>query len=215
MKVYIIILYRKKLEFTLVNKILKKLKTFSIIIRYSKCRYKREVENIDAKENLIRLVNQYKNLVFSICLKMTGDYFVSEDITQDTFIAAYQKYNDFDGENEKSWICRIASNKCIDYLRSAKRRSVDADENDLPDIPEVAYDPSKIYESKAVMEEINSHCQSLPQPYAEISIQYFLQGKTAKEIAEETGTNLKTVQTRIYRAREMLKKKIRKEDLLS
>lgn len=191
------------------------MKTFSIVFRYSKCNYKREVENIDAKENLIRLVNQYKNLIFSICLKMTGDYFVSEDITQDTFIAAYQKYNDFDGNNEKSWICRIASNKCIDYLRAAERRSIAADEGDLPDTPEVVNDPSKIYENKAVMEGVKRYCQSLPQPYAEISIQYFLQGMTAKEIAEETGTNLKTVQTRIYRAREMLKKKIRKEDLLS
>ena len=44
-----------------------------------------EVEKIDSKENLIRLVEQYQNLIFSICLKLTGDYFTAEDLTQETF----------------------------------------------------------------------------------------------------------------------------------
>ena len=34
-------------------------------------------------------MNQYQNLVFSICLKLTGDYFIAEDLTQETFISAY------------------------------------------------------------------------------------------------------------------------------
>ena len=73
----------------------------------------------DSKEKLIQLMNRYQNLVFSVCLKLTGDYFTAEDIAQETFIAAYRHLDDFDGQNEKAWICRIASNKCIDYLRSS------------------------------------------------------------------------------------------------
>lgn len=57
---------------------------------------------IGSRENLIRLIEQYQNLVFSICLKMTGDYFTAEDITQDTFIAAYKNWKSFDGKNEKA-----------------------------------------------------------------------------------------------------------------
>ena len=52
---------------------------------------------IDSKEKLIELMSQHKNLVFSVCLKMTGDYFAAEDITQETFISAY----DFLAENYK------------------------------------------------------------------------------------------------------------------
>ena len=44
------------------------------------------VVDIDPKDNVIRLVNAYKDLVFSIALKLTGDYFAAEDITQETFI---------------------------------------------------------------------------------------------------------------------------------
>ena len=83
-----------------------------------------KVGKLDSGEKLIELMNQYKNLVFSVCLKMTGDYFAAEDITQETFISAYQHLKDFDGNSKKSWLCRIASNKCIDYMRAAKRREV-------------------------------------------------------------------------------------------
>ena len=52
---------------------------------------------IDSRENFIRLINQYQNLVFSICLRLTGDYFAAEDLTQETFIAAYGHLHEFDG----------------------------------------------------------------------------------------------------------------------
>ena len=82
------------------------------------------MEKIGSKENLIRLINQYQNLIFSICLKLTGDYFVAEDLTQETFVSAFQHWNEFDGNFEKAWLCRIASNKCIDYNRAKARKII-------------------------------------------------------------------------------------------
>lgn len=168
---------------------------------------------IDSKENLIRLVNQYKNLIFSICLKLTGDYFTSEDITQDTFIAAFKHYNDFDGNNEKAWICRIASNKCIDYLRKAEQRSIATADDEMPEI--INYDdPLKLYVGKTVITNIAEAIKKLPKPYSDVGYQHFIVGLTAKEIASKNNANIKTVHTQIYRAREMLKKSIRREDLI-
>ncbi len=76
------------------------------------------------ESRLEELIDTYDKLIFSICYKLTGDYFISEDLMQETFLAAFQKYDTFDGANEKAWICRIATNKSIDYLRSASSRSV-------------------------------------------------------------------------------------------
>lgn len=59
------------------------------------------MEEIDSKENLIRLTNQYQNLIFSICLKFTGDYFAAEDLTQETFLGAYQHLSEFGGDAEE------------------------------------------------------------------------------------------------------------------
>ena len=173
------------------------------------------MEKIDSKEQIIRLMNQYKNLVFSVCLKLTGDYFVAEDITQETFLSAYEHWQDFDGAAEKAWICRIASNKCIDYKRVAERRSMPTAEEEMPELVDAENDPLHMFVGNEVIETLMDACRQLSSPYDEVAYMHFVDGMMAKEIAERTDRNLKTVQTQIYRAKEMLKKIIRREDLLS
>lgn len=175
----------------------------------------REVETIDSKENLIRLVTQYKNLVFSVCLKMTGDYFVAEDITQETFITAFRLGQEIKEDTEKAWLCRVATNKCIDWKREAARKSVSFPEEEMPEIADSSSNnPLNCFLCKETEQKLLDACKALKSPYDEIARLHFTQGLTAREISERTGTGLKTVQTQIYRAKEMLKQKIRKEDLL-
>ena len=170
---------------------------------------------IDSKENLIRLVNQYQNLVFSVCLKLTGDYFVAEDITQDTFLAAFERYDTFDGKAEKAWLCRIASNKCIDWKRQGERRSIATEESKMPEQSTAEWnEPLTEVINQEILHELEEKCEKLSEPYREVARNHFLKGQNAKEIAMQTGIGLKTVQTQIYRAREMLKKTMRKEELL-
>ncbi len=54
-------------------------------------------KKINSNDNFIRLINQYQNLIFSICLKLTGDYFTAEDMTQEMFLAAYKNYESLMG----------------------------------------------------------------------------------------------------------------------
>ncbi len=176
---------------------------------------RKEVEEIDWNENLTRLVNQYQNLIFSICLKVTGDYFAAEDLTQETFISAYKHWDEFNGQAEKAWICRIASNKSIDYCREAARRQVPTLEEDMPAEALVQNDePLKQAMNREVLRELEKSCKTLSPPYDRIALQHFLEGKSAKEIAEHSGVGLNTVKTQIYRARDMLKKSFRKEMLM-
>ena len=109
------------------------LKTFRELFRYNEQKGK-EVEKITSKERLLTVMNQYQNLVFSICLKLTGDYFAAEDLTQDTFLSVYRHFGDFDGKNEKAWICRIATNKCYDYNQAAERRAIATAQDEMPEV---------------------------------------------------------------------------------
>lgn len=172
------------------------------------------MENIDPNENLTRIVELYKDLVFSICLRLTGSYFVSEDITQETFIAAYRGWQAFDGENERSWICRIAANKCIDWKRSsAVRKTVFLEEQRLPEPVSDDGDPFEMFLSEDIMRSAAEACRSLPEPYGNTAEMYFIKGMTARQISEQRNEKIKTVQTRIRRSREMLKKYFRKKEL--
>ena len=75
-------------------------------IRYNKCKaisnYRQEVDKISDEEQLSYWLDTYQNLIFSICYKMTGNYFDAEDLTQDTFLSAYRNIARFDGRNEKT-----------------------------------------------------------------------------------------------------------------
>ncbi|MBR4795745.1 MAG: RNA polymerase sigma factor [Lachnospiraceae bacterium] len=172
------------------------------------------MSKIDSNETISRLIKEYQNLIFSICLRHVGDYFVAEDLTQETFISAYTHLDTFDGENEKAYLARIASNKCIDYLRSAGRRMIATPEEEMPEESSERDELVNSVMNKEILANIQEVVDNLPPPYREVARLYFVEDRSAKEIAFEISTPLKTVQTRIYRARDLVKAKIRKEDLI-
>lgn len=169
------------------------------------------MDKIDAMQELTQMIGQYQNLIFSICVRMTNDYFIAEDLTQETFLSAFQKLKAFDGRDEKAWLCRIATNKCIDYQKQAARRTVPSEDVELSE--QVSGDglPEQDYIENEVYAELRERCEQLKPPYDEIARMYFVEEQKADEIAEHTGKNLKTVQTQIYRARAMLRKLYGKE----
>ncbi len=164
------------------------------------------------KEKLSVLIDTYDKLVFSICYKITGDYFTAEDLMQETFLSAFQKYDTFDGNNEKAWICRIAANKSIDYLRSASHRNVPTEDTFFEMTVEKRGSPEDICIEEEVKNSLALRCEGLRPPYNEVARDYYLNELSAKEIAQKRRQSVKTIQTQIYRAREMLKKIYGKEE---
>ena len=157
------------------------------------------------------LIDSYQHLIFSICYKMTADYFASEDLTQDTFLAAYSHLKDFDGRHEKAWLCRIATNKCLDYLQSAGRRSIPTEDAGMDQTAAYESTPENAVLEEEVRQTLLVRCKSLKPPYDEIAKAYYYDEMDAAEIAMQKGMKLKTVQTQIYRARSMLRKMYGKE----
>ena len=164
------------------------------------------MEEIHSEEYLTELIDRYQNLVFSICYKMTNDYFASEDLTQETFLSAYRHSNSFDGVNEKAWICRIASNKSIDYVRNSARRVMPTEDEAIGEQESRVGLPEDAYLEAEVKRELEASCKKLKPPYDEIAYLHFFEEKGPDEIAKVINRNLKTVQTQIYRARGMLRK---------
>ncbi len=137
---------------------------------------------------------------------MTGDYFDAEDLAQETFLAAYRNYDRFDGNNLKAWLTTIAANKCRDYLKSAARRSTPAEDTFFDRFA----DPAPPTEEQALADDAEQRmqrlCNRLKEPYRTAALGYFYEGQTIAEMAQATGENLRTLQTRVYRAKGMLKK---------
>lgn len=136
---------------------------------------------------------------------MTQNYFEAEDMAQETFLSAYEHLNHFDGQHEKAWICRIAVNKCLDFLKKSRRCTVPETEELLMCLADKEQVEDTVMQEE-VRRELKDTCESLKEPYREIALAHFYEEKTAEEIAKRYGKNIKTIQTQIYRARAKLQK---------
>ena len=168
--------------------------------------------HINEREVIVRLIDDYQKLIFSICYKITKDYFAAEDLTQETFISAFQNLHRFALINEKAYIARIATNKSIDYLRSSTNRLVPTEETFFKSQVDISNQPEAVYLQVEIRNKLTRCIKGLKPPYDEIAGAYYMEEKTPQEIALKRGQNLKTIQTQIYRAREMLKSLYRKEE---
>ncbi|HWS23407.1 MAG TPA: RNA polymerase sigma factor [Anaerolineales bacterium] len=83
------------------------------------------------------LVSTYERLVYNVCFRVLSNRQDAEDLTQETFITAFQKIGQYRGDSFKSWLLRIATNRSIDLIRSRQHsvevplepESVDGEEN--------------------------------------------------------------------------------------
>lgn len=166
---------------------------------------------INAEQTLERFIDQYQNLIYSICYKYTGNYFDAEDMAQETFLAAYKNLAFFDGSNEKAWLCKIATNKCLDYLKRAGRKSIPTDSDFFTAIAS-ADSPEEICLEDEVRERLYQCCMALKSPYKEVALDYYYHEMEISEIVQKTGKNIKTLQTQIYRAKGMLRKSYGEEE---
>ena len=119
----------------------------------------------------------------------------------------------FDEKNEKAYITRVATNKCLDHLKRAERRTMPSEDEELErGSPPVDSAEKQVMEI-VVMEQLEKCCNRLKEPYKTVAYEYFYKGKTAKEIAEHINANVHTVQTQIRRVRKVLRTQWDKEEL--
>ena len=164
------------------------------------------MEEINQDNYFEDLLTKYEKLVFSICYRMTNNYFDAQDLTQETFLSVYRVIESFDKKNEKAYITRITTNKCLDHLKKAERRTIPSEDEELErGSPPVDSAEKQVMEI-VVMEQLEKCCNKLKEPYKTVAFEYFYKGKTAKEIAMKKNANLHTVQTQIGRVRKVLKK---------
>lgn len=160
---------------------------------------------MDEEVFLEDLMNKYGKLVFSICYNLTKNYFDAEDLAQDTFLAAYKSGDKFYEGSEKAWICRIATNKSIDYLRKKVKSHVITEEEFFMDLKSREPTPEEYFLDMEVKEKMYILCEELRQPYGQIAKEHFCNGISVKELSQAMGKPTKTIQTQIYRAKAMLK----------
>ena len=152
----------------------------------------------------------YEKLVFTVCYRLVGNYHDAQNLTQDTFIAAFNHIGEMDGTNIKGWLVRIASNKSKDLLKSAyyRRVSIMEDISEL-DILREEMSPERILIEGETGDIIRQSIVSLPEPYHDVAVLFFLEEISVEAIATRLSRPKKTVQSQLYRAKLKLRDELR------
>ena len=158
------------------------------------------------------LINNYKNYVFAIILNFIKNYDEAENVAQEVFFQIYVSLPKFDQNNFKAWIGRIATNKSIDWLRRKKVKFSEEPLGDDNNSVDAAADPEIILLEKYKQEKLKRALDSIPDIYRGALEKFYFREKSYEEIAEEEDVTIKTVASRLYRAKMMLREKWRCED---
>jgi len=163
------------------------------------------------------LMDRWGGRVITFLHKMTGQREVATDIAQETFVKLYQARGRYKPQgNFSAYLFAIAANLARNHSRWKSRHptvSLDATDTDGTGISAEPVDrnqtPGEAAESAEKMRAVHAGFQQLPADLREAMTLFIYEGMGYAEIASISGCSQKAVETRIYRARQILKEQLK------
>lgn len=166
-------------------------------------------------------LKNYQDLVFSTAMRLLANQAEAEDVSQEVFLKAYQRFADLcDNPAAGGWLKTVTRNMCLNHLSRYRSRwsffselfspnRSDPEEGE-PEYPSDDNLAEKLERSDrcAIVEQA---LQSLPEAYRVPLVLYHLEELSYDEIAEKLGVSLGKVKTDIFRGRELLRKKLERK----
>jgi RNA polymerase sigma factor (sigma-70 family) len=159
------------------------------------------------------LMNHYKDSIYFMLLKMTNNTDDADDLTIEAFGKAFKKLHQYTPDYAFStWLFKIASNNCIDFIRKKKKNTYSIDKTyDNEEGSEIAQsianeglDPEEHFIKKQKVKLMREVVEKLKPRYRTlVELRYFKE-YSYEEIATELQLPLGTVKAQLFRAREFL-----------
>ncbi|TSA39999.1 sigma-70 family RNA polymerase sigma factor [bacterium] len=164
-----------------------------------------------------KLRQKYHESIYNLIYRMIRDKDEVEDLTQEAFIKAFMSLSSFNDEFAFStWLYKIATNNCIDYIRRKKLQTfsidkpIESKESDYTyELPDSTYEPDQDLIDRQRKKLLEDAINSLPAKYRHVIHLRHVEEKEYQEIAAILRLPLGTVKAHIFRAREMLNKYLR------
>ena len=176
----------------------------------------RQIVNGD-REKYALLIERYKNELYRIVYAILRHPKDAEDVLQEAFVQIFLSLPDYRGNGLKTWMARIAVNKAIDYKRKRYRSKEEPLLSQMEHFPpdEAMRERSDVGDDIVAKERISlirRRIDELPEGYRDVVEAYFLKGKSYKEIAAATGQTVKSVESRLYRAKRWIRRHWKEDD---
>jgi RNA polymerase sigma-70 factor (ECF subfamily) len=159
-----------------------------------------------------QLVQRHQRRVFNLVFRMLQQYEEANEVTQETFLAAWQGLSSFRGDARFStWLYRIAYNCCLKQLEQRKKdKALNAaiQAEHLLDHADKEERASTVLEIHDFQNLVREHLSMLPAKYRVVLVLRHLQEMTYEEMAEILTIPIGTIKTHLFRARNLLKERL-------
>jgi RNA polymerase sigma-70 factor (ECF subfamily) len=168
---------------------------------------------MDEREQILdQLMLEYSDGILHLVYTYVKNRAVAEDLTQEIFIKCYEKLSQYNQQATiKTWLYRIASNHCKDYLRSWHYRKITLNEKIWDYIPSKEKQVEDEIITKNEENSLANAVMNLPIKYREVVVLHYYEELSLAEISKITTVNINTLKTRLKRAKELLKDKMIEE----
>ena len=158
------------------------------------------------------LVRKYQKPVHALAWRKIGDFHIAEDITQETFLKAYQRLSTLkEPQSFASWLYVITANHCSTWLRKKRLRTQSLEDTSSAQLERVTYSGYVIEENERMRVEtqrevVKKLLAKLKESDRTVITLYYFGGMTYEEISKFLGVSVGAIKNRVYRAQERLKK---------
>lgn len=155
-----------------------------------------------------RAVAEHSDALKTFATRMLGDSLAAEDVAQDAFLALYRHLEQVPASAFRPWLFRVARNLCLDQLRRRKFklrlfRDVERDDdNPLTPVDHRVDRPDEIAEMRESEAQIEAAIAQIPQRFREVFLLCEIQGLSYEDASAILGCPVKTISTRLFRARQ-------------
>ncbi len=162
-----------------------------------------------------KLYEAFARRVLNFAYRMVNSAEEAEDLTQETFVAVYQKLGTLKKNDRfEPWLFRIARNFIYQRYRARSPNTVsvealDMDGQPVTQIPDVRKTPDESFQARELEDVVERTINGLPEKYREVFVLSAIQRLSYQQIAEIVGRSLPSVKTDIHRARLAVRRQVK------
>lgn len=168
----------------------------------------------DRRAKIAELMAAHGEAVFGFCVRMVRERALAEDLTQKVFMQAHRDLDGFEGRSSpRAWLFGIAYHRCLDAIKSQQRwqKLIDNDEEAMLDFEDPGPGPIDHVDRARLTTALEKCLKRLSPTMRATVLMRFQTGATFEELAESLGATADTLQVRVARALQRLRRCLEKK----